>query len=107
MMMSGNAMDVEEMLEFDKRIKRLLRSEDEVEYVAEVKLDGLSVELVYDHGALTVASTRVTESMEKMHRQHQNDQVGAAPSAQAGSRANSSHLEVRARSSSARPPSSG
>ena len=44
MMMSlANAMNAEEMVEFDKRIKRMLHSEAEVEYVAEVKLDGLSV----------------------------------------------------------------
>src|SRR5260370_24020006 len=59
MMMSlSNAMDAQEMVEFDKRIKRLLRSDDDIEYAAEVKLDGLSVEMVYEHGALTVASTR-------------------------------------------------
>ncbi len=59
MMMSlANAMNAEEMIEFDKRVKRLLRSDEDVEYVAEVKLDGLSVELVYQDGALTVASTR-------------------------------------------------
>ena len=59
MMMSlANAMNAEEMVEFDKRIKRMLHSDAEVEYVAEVKLDGLSVELVYDDGLLTVASTR-------------------------------------------------
>ena len=59
MMMSlANAMNAEEMVEFDKRIKRMLHSDAEVEYVAEVKLDGLSVELVYDDGVLTVASTR-------------------------------------------------
>ncbi len=59
MMMSlANAMDAEEMVEFDKRIKRFLKSEDDIEYVAEIKLDGLSVELVYENGALAVASTR-------------------------------------------------
>jgi DNA ligase (NAD+) len=36
----------------------LLRTTDEIEYVAEVKLDGLAVELVYENGQLTVASTR-------------------------------------------------
>jgi len=54
----GNAMNADEMVEFDKRVKRMLRSEDDVEYVAEVKLDGLSVELVYENGVLAVASTR-------------------------------------------------
>jgi DNA ligase (NAD+) len=46
------------MVEFDKRIKRLLRNDADIEYVAEVKLDGLAVELVYEHGALKVGSTR-------------------------------------------------
>jgi DNA ligase (NAD+) len=59
MMLSlGNAMNAEEMLEFDRRIKRFLRSDDEIEYVAEVKLDGLAVELIYEDGHLTVGSTR-------------------------------------------------
>jgi DNA ligase (NAD+) len=59
MMMSlANAMDAEEMVEFDKRVKRFLKSEDDIEYVAEIKLDGLGVELVYDDGALAVGSTR-------------------------------------------------
>ncbi len=59
MMMSlANAMNAEEMVEFDKRIKRMLHSEADVEYVAEVKLDGLSVELIYEDGVLTTASTR-------------------------------------------------
>lgn len=59
MMMSlGNAMDAEEMLEFDRRIKRFLHNDDDIEYVAEVKLDGLAVELVYEDGRLKVGSTR-------------------------------------------------
>jgi DNA ligase (NAD+) len=59
MMMSlANAMDAEEMREFDRRIKRFLHSEADIEYVAEVKLDGLAVELVYEDGRLTVGSTR-------------------------------------------------
>jgi DNA ligase (NAD+) len=58
MLSLSNALNAEEMVEFDKRIKRLLRSEAEIEYVAEVKLDGLAVELVYEHGAFKVGSTR-------------------------------------------------
>src|SRR5260370_15781287 len=59
MMMSlANAMDAEEMREVDRRIKRFLHSEADIEYVAEVKLDGLAVELVYEDGRLTVGSTR-------------------------------------------------
>jgi len=58
MMSLANAMDAEEMREFDKRVKRLLKSDAEIEYVAEVKLDGLGIELVYEDGRLTVGSTR-------------------------------------------------
>jgi DNA ligase (NAD+) len=58
MLSLSNALNAEEMVEFDKRIKRLLRSDADIEYVAEVKLDGLAVELVYEHGAFTVGSTR-------------------------------------------------
>ena len=59
MMLSlSNAMDAEEMLEFDQRVKRFLKSDTDIEYVAEVKLDGLAVELVYEDGRLTVGATR-------------------------------------------------
>jgi len=58
MLSLSNALSAEEMVEFDKRIKRLLRNDADIEYVAEVKLDGLAVELAYDHGAFKVGSTR-------------------------------------------------
>src|SRR5208283_493486 len=58
MMSLGNAMNADEMREFDKRVKRLLKSDAEIEYVAEVKLDGLGIELLYADGRLTVGSTR-------------------------------------------------
>jgi len=58
MLSLGNAMDAGEMLEFDKRIKRFIKSDADLEYVAEVKLDGLGIELVYEDGRLVVASTR-------------------------------------------------
>src|SRR5580658_4207010 len=58
MMSLQNAMDAEEMREFDKRIKRFLKSDADIDYVAEVKLDGLGIELVYEDGRLVVGSTR-------------------------------------------------
>lgn len=58
MLSLANAMNAEEMVEFDRRIKRFIRDEADIEYVAEVKLDGLAVELVYEDGRLVVASTR-------------------------------------------------
>ncbi len=58
MLSLSNALDAEEMIEFDQRVKRLLRSDADIEYVAEIKLDGLAVELVYEHGVFKVGSTR-------------------------------------------------
>ena len=59
MMLSlANAMDAAEMIEFDQRIKRFLKDDADIEYVAEVKLDGLAIELVYEEGRLIVGSTR-------------------------------------------------
>ncbi|HYD50647.1 MAG TPA: NAD-dependent DNA ligase LigA, partial [Terriglobales bacterium] len=57
MLSLANAMDEGAFREFDQRVRRSLRLTD-VEYVAEPKLDGLGVELVYERGLLTVASTR-------------------------------------------------
>ena len=52
-----NAMSTEEVIDFDKRVKKLL-AVDNVEYVMEVKIDGLAVELVYIDGVFTLGSTR-------------------------------------------------
>jgi len=53
-----NAMSEEEALEFDSRVKRFLGIDETLIYVAEPKLDGLSVELVYENGLLVLGSTR-------------------------------------------------
>ncbi|HEY2662989.1 MAG TPA: NAD-dependent DNA ligase LigA [Candidatus Binataceae bacterium] len=58
MLSLANAMEPEEMREFDKRIKRLLKADADIEYVAEIKLDGLAVELEYENGSLKTGSTR-------------------------------------------------
>ncbi len=53
-----NAMNVEDVLEFDRRIRRLLNTGGDIEYVAELKMDGLAVEMVYENGAFIGAGTR-------------------------------------------------
>lgn len=58
MLSLANAMDEQEVMDFDGRVKRLLETDDEVEYLVEPKLDGLAVELVFESGSLTVGSTR-------------------------------------------------
>jgi DNA ligase (NAD+) len=58
MLSLDNAMAEEELREFDARVRKLLRTEAPIEYVAEPKLDGLAVEVVFVDGVLSVASTR-------------------------------------------------
>ncbi len=57
-MLSLNSVTAEEdVRDFDDRVRRLLGGE-EIEYVVEPKIDGLAMELVYEHGVFTVGSTR-------------------------------------------------
>jgi len=58
MLSLANAFEEEEVIEFDKRVKRLLDITGDIEYVAEPKIDGLAVELVYEGGVFTIGSTR-------------------------------------------------
>ena len=58
MLSLANAFDESEARDFDKRVKKFLGSAADVEYVAEPKLDGLAVELVYERGQFIVGSTR-------------------------------------------------
>jgi DNA ligase (NAD+) len=58
MLSLGNAMNEEEAVQFDARVRRYLGSDEAFTYVAEPKLDGLSVELVYEDGIFTLGSTR-------------------------------------------------
>jgi DNA ligase (NAD+) len=53
-----NAMTAEEVIEFERRIRRFLDYDGAIEYVAELKMDGLAIEVVYEDGILTGAGTR-------------------------------------------------
>jgi DNA ligase (NAD+) len=54
----ANSYSPEDILEFDERVKKFLKTEVPVEYLAEPKFDGLSMELVYEAGFLVRAITR-------------------------------------------------
>ncbi len=53
-----NAMDDNEALEFDDRIKRFLGKKGDIEYVAEPKIDGLAINLYYENGRFMHGATR-------------------------------------------------
>ena len=58
MLSLSNAMDDNGLVQFDERIKKLLDIDYDIEYMAEPKLDGIGVELIYEKGFLIAGSTR-------------------------------------------------
>jgi DNA ligase (NAD+) len=58
MLSLDNAFSAAEVRDFDARIRRQLGQSDPIEYVAEPKIDGLAVELVYVDGLFVQGSTR-------------------------------------------------
>jgi DNA ligase (NAD+) len=58
MLSLANAFEEEEVKEFDARVKRFLGITRDIEYCAELKMDGVSVELIYEDGHFTTGSTR-------------------------------------------------
>ena len=57
MLSLANAFSPEEIIDFDSRIKRLA-GVDKISYVAEPKLDGLAVNLIYENGFFIRGATR-------------------------------------------------
>jgi len=55
MMSLGDIFNEEEIREFDEKIKKVVK---EPNYVCELKIDGLSVSLIYENGLLVRAATR-------------------------------------------------
>ena len=58
MLSLDNAMNRDEVEEFEARIRRFLSHTGPIEYVAEHKFDGVAIELVYENGASSAGSTR-------------------------------------------------
>ncbi len=57
MMSLDNTYSIEELREFDTRVRKLLPDE-KVEYVLEPKIDGVSITVRYENGKLVVGATR-------------------------------------------------
>ncbi|MDI6785674.1 MAG: NAD-dependent DNA ligase LigA [bacterium] len=57
MLSLDNIYSKEELIEFDNRVKRLLK-EDRIEYVVELKIDGVGVSLLYQDGIFIQGATR-------------------------------------------------
>ncbi len=57
MLSLANAFSADELREFDERVKNGLGT-DRVEYITELKIDGLSMNLIYENGVLVQGLTR-------------------------------------------------
>lgn len=70
-----NVFDGEEFEAFDRKTRRYLRLEVDIDYMAEPKLDGLAVELIYEQGIFVLGATRgdgvigenITEQLRTVH----------------------------------------
>ncbi len=58
MLSLSNAFSEADIREFDARMKRFLRSGENIPFVVEPKLDGVAVNLIYEKGILTAGLTR-------------------------------------------------
>ena len=58
MLSLDNAFSDEEVAAFNKRISDRLKSQNDIEYACEPKLDGIAISLLYENGLLTRGATR-------------------------------------------------
>ena len=58
MLSLSNMFTEEDIVQFDARVRRALGRDDPVDYLTEVKMDGLAVSLRYEQGIMVEASTR-------------------------------------------------
>jgi len=58
MLSLDNVFSEEALLAFNQRIQDRLKTDDEIEFVAEPKLDGLAISIRYENGELIYAATR-------------------------------------------------
>ncbi|MNK63663.1 DNA ligase [compost metagenome] len=58
MLSLGNSYSPEDIFDFDERVRKVLKTEEPVEYFCELKFDGLSMELIYEEGQFVRALTR-------------------------------------------------
>ena len=58
MLSLSNTYNEAELYDFEKRLKNILGADSQIEYVAELKIDGVSISLKYTNGKLSLAATR-------------------------------------------------
>lgn len=54
----GNAFNEQDLFEFDRRVKQAASNDDKIEYMVELKIDGLAVSIIYENGSFIRGATR-------------------------------------------------
>ena len=58
MLSLDNAMNEDELIDFNRKVKDRLGNDEDIEFACEPKLDGLAVSILYEEGVLVQAATR-------------------------------------------------
>jgi len=58
MLSLDNTYSFDELRDWDERVHKGLKDNESVEYVAELKIDGVSISLIYEKGVLSIGATR-------------------------------------------------
>jgi DNA ligase (NAD+) len=58
MLSLSNTYNEEELFDFDRKVREGLPAKEKIEYVTELKIDGVSVSLLYENGFFITAATR-------------------------------------------------
>jgi len=58
MLSIANTYSQSELRDFDKRVKKILETENDIEYVIELKIDGVAISVGYENGILKFGATR-------------------------------------------------
>lgn len=58
MLSIANTYSHDELREFDKRVKKLVETNSDIEYVVELKIDGVAISIGYENGLLKFGATR-------------------------------------------------
>jgi len=58
MLSLDNTYSFDELKDWDERVRKGLHHTEKVDYVAELKIDGVSISLTYEDGVLTIGATR-------------------------------------------------
>lgn len=58
MLSLGNVFNDQELIDFERKLKERLETTSEIEYCAELKLDGLAISLIYEKGIFKQGATR-------------------------------------------------